>query len=129
MVANASAEQEEVPAWAAQIIAGQAASQASVQALTELTTTLTNSVQQVQLTQSEIVSRIETLESNPAPVPASGTVAEDELSDDDFVPHYHRDNPFASRPHKVGTKPQHYDLYGDRTADALETKLNSSMRY
>lgn len=73
-----------------------------------------------------ITDRIEKVEDNAR----EGTKKEKEdYTDEDFVPYFAASNPFAVRPRSCGTKPQHYDLYGDRTFDALEKKNNSSMRY
>ena len=39
------------------------------------------------------------------------------------------ENPFPRRPINAPLKPHSYDLYGDRTADILEKKKNSSLAY
>jgi hypothetical protein len=56
-----------------------------------------------------------------------------EDSDDDedliYVAHYRAENPFPNRPRNATVKPQSFDLYGDRTADLLENKPNSSLRW
>ena len=46
-----------------------------------------------------------------------------------YVSHDHRTNPFPPRARNITVKPQHFDLYGDRTADRLEDKQNSSLKW
>lgn len=56
---------------------------------------------------------------------------EDDDSDDEllYVEHASVENPFPRRPRNCGLRPQTFDLYGDRTADVLEAKPNSSLRW
>jgi len=46
-----------------------------------------------------------------------------------YVSHDGTTNPFPRRPRNTTVKPQCFDLYGDRTADCLELKQNSSLRW
>ena len=52
--------------------------------------------------------------------------ADDELV---YVSHSPEDNPFPRRPRNCGLKPDHYNLYGDQTADLLNAKTHSSLKF
>ena len=52
--------------------------------------------------------------------------ADDELV---YVTHSPEDNPFPRRPRNCGLKPDHYNLYGDQTADLLNAKTHSSLKF
>ena len=55
-----------------------------------------------------------------------GSDDEDDLV---YCEHSRSENPFPNRPRNCTIKPQPFDLYGDRTADLLEQKTNSSLRW
>jgi len=46
-----------------------------------------------------------------------------------FLDHVPEDNPFPRRPRNTGLKPDHFNLYGNQTADLLEAKPHSSLKY
>jgi hypothetical protein len=46
-----------------------------------------------------------------------------------YVAHSAEENPFPRRPKNTGLKPEHYNLYGDQTADLLAAKSHSSLKY
>jgi hypothetical protein len=55
--------------------------------------------------------------------------ADEEPDDLVYVSHDRNENPFPQRPQNCTVKPQPFDLYGDRTADRLEDKQNSSLKW
>ena len=59
----------------------------------------------------------------------AGQDASDDEDDLVYVAHIRSENPFPDRPKNCTVKPQPFDLYGDRTADCLEAKANSSLRW
>lgn len=69
-------------------------------------------------------------EAASAKAKAKATASDSDDDDDAVYCEYQaHKNPFPTRPKTCGLKPKSFDLYGDRTADALEAKSNSSLRW
>ena len=54
---------------------------------------------------------------------------DDELDCIVYCDHVPEVNPFPRRPRNCSLKPDHYNLYGDQTADLLDAKTHSSLKY